>query len=419
MGNPIFAEVAMNEKNEKWEQAVKRPGDLYHRGEDYRSEFARDYTRILHSNGYRRMKHKTQVFFNAAGNDHICTRMEHVAHVESVSSTIARSLGLNDELTRAIAMAHDIGHAPFGHEGERAISEITERDLNYKFWHEKNGLRFVDCIELLPNPRDEKLNLDLTFAVRDGIISHCGEVDKNFLRPRSQDIDIAKEFETSGAYEASTWEGCVVKLADKIAYIGRDIEDAQLLGYLTKEDEKLLREIAHRCNNDAVNTTVITHSMISDICKHSTPENGLCFSTQMQDILTEIKAFNYDHIYHSPRLEPYKKYSHLIINTLYDYLCSFYPEQKKGDVYPSLLEKLPPEFGRHEFMKTFAEWLCQYINFDPSYKGYGVEFSVNCKNLKIYEKLQDKTLYQRAVIDFIAGMTDSYAERAFRELLGC
>ena len=292
MGNPIFAEVAMNEKNEKWEQAVKRPGDLYHRGEDYRSEFARDYTRILHSNGYRRMKHKTQVFFNAAGNDHICTRMEHVAHVESVSSTIARSLGLNDELTRAIAMAHDIGHAPFGHEGERAISEITERDLKYKFWHEKNGLRFVDCIELLPNPRDEKLNLDLTFAVRDGIISHCGEVDKNFLRPRSQNIDITKEFETSGAYEASTWEGCVVKLADKIAYIGRDIEDAQLLGYLTKEDEKLLREIAHRCNNDAVNTTVITHSMISDICKHSTPENGLCFRTQMQDILTEIKAFN-------------------------------------------------------------------------------------------------------------------------------
>ena len=155
-----FIEVAMNEANKNWEAATRRANALYVRGSDYRSEFARDYTRILHSNGYRRMKHKTQVFFNAAGNDHICTRMEHVAHVESISSTIARTLGLNDELTRAIAMAHDIGHAPFGHEGERAISEITERDLGFKFWHEGNGLRFVDYIELLPDPQNIKINLD-------------------------------------------------------------------------------------------------------------------------------------------------------------------------------------------------------------------------------------------------------------------
>ena len=419
MDNPIFAEVAMNENNAAWEQAAARPGALYKRHTDFRSEFARDYTRILHSNGYRRMKHKTQVFFNAAGNDHICTRMEHVAHVESVSSSIARTLGLNDELTRAIAMAHDIGHAPFGHEGEKALSEITEKELGFKFWHERNGLRFVDYIELLPDPSDLKNNLDLTFAVRDGIISHCGEVDKNNLRPRTEDIDITKDFYISGAYEASTWEGCVVKLADKIAYIGRDIEDAQLLGFITGEDEKILREIAHRCRKDAVNTTVITHSMITDICSHSSPEKGLCFSDEMHDILTEIKQFNYKHIYFNERLKPYKDYSHLIIKDLYEYLAGFYPEGAGEDAYLRLIERLMPEAALHEFVKTFLEWICQYIDFDPSYEGCGRDYSKNCVNKKIYGKLQTREIYAQAVIDFIAGMTDPYAERAFRELLGC
>ena len=120
-----FASVAMFPENPNWKNAVKRERELYSRGEnEIRSEFGRDYTRILHSNGFRRLKHKTQVFFNAAGNDHICTRIEHVAHVESVSSTIARSLGLNDELTKAIAMGHDIGHAPFGHQGEFILKKL-------------------------------------------------------------------------------------------------------------------------------------------------------------------------------------------------------------------------------------------------------------------------------------------------------
>ena len=123
-----FKKVAATEKCEKWDLLTRRPNELYSRPDEVRSIFARDYTRILHSLAYRRLKHKTQVFFNI-DNDHICTRMEHVAHVESVSSTIAQYLGLNTELTKAIAIGHDIGHAPFGHHGEVVINELYKTYL--------------------------------------------------------------------------------------------------------------------------------------------------------------------------------------------------------------------------------------------------------------------------------------------------
>ena len=108
----LFEEVAATEKNEKWTNIIKREKELYKRNNDIRSEIERDYTRIIHSTAYRRMKHKTQVFFSPE-NDHICTRIEHVTYVESISHTIAKYLGLNIDLTKAIATAHDLGHAPF------------------------------------------------------------------------------------------------------------------------------------------------------------------------------------------------------------------------------------------------------------------------------------------------------------------
>lgn len=172
-----FKEVAAIEENKNWNRLIHRENELYSRNNDIRSEFERDYTRVLHSLAYRRLKHKTQVFFNV-DNDHICTRMEHVSHVESVSSTIGKFLGLNTELIRAIATAHDLGHAPFGHQGETVIKELTEKYLGTTFWHERNGLYFVDKVELLEDNNRFFQNLNLTYAVRDGIISHCGEVMK-------------------------------------------------------------------------------------------------------------------------------------------------------------------------------------------------------------------------------------------------
>ena len=113
--------------------------------------------------------------------------MEHVAHVESISYTIAKELGLNVELTKAISIGHDLGHAPFGHQGESIISNLANKYLNNSFWHEKNGLRVVDKLELLEDNTGNYTNLNLTYAVRDGIICHCGEVDENGIIPRKEE----------------------------------------------------------------------------------------------------------------------------------------------------------------------------------------------------------------------------------------
>ena len=126
MKNSLLKEAA-NENNIKWQNMIKREKPLYSRNNDMRTEFERDYTRIIHSTAYRRMKHKTQVYFSPQ-NDHICTRIEHVVYVDSISYTIAKYLGLNTELTKAIATSHDIGHSPFGHQGEKVLSEISKRD---------------------------------------------------------------------------------------------------------------------------------------------------------------------------------------------------------------------------------------------------------------------------------------------------
>ena len=179
----ILKNVSTTEHSPKWKNIIKRENELYSRGNDIRSDFERDYTRIIHSLAFRRMKHKTQVFFSPE-NDHICTRMEHVILVESISDTISSYLGLNTKLTKAIAMAHDIGHSPFGHQGEKILSEISQKEIGKTFWHERNGMEMVDKIILLEDDKQQLQNLNLTYGVKDGIISHCGEIDENGLKHR-------------------------------------------------------------------------------------------------------------------------------------------------------------------------------------------------------------------------------------------
>lgn len=409
-----FEMVAVNNLNPSWKELIKRQDSLYERNDDIRSPFARDYTRVLHSLAYRRLKHKTQVFFNAAGNDHICTRMEHVQHVESVSNTIAKELGLNEELTRAIALAHDLGHAPFGHQGEDVIKKLAQEYLKKDFWHEQNGVYFVDDVELLEDNQTMLRNLDLTYAVRDGIISHCGEVDENSIYPRNELINL-KKFDRAGKYQAVTWEGCVVKLADKIAYLGRDIEDAQRLGYLTCEGRKRLQEMARVYNEEAINTTVIMHNMIIELCKNSSVENGLTLGETMSQQINEIKEFNKKNIYQNPRLETFKKYSSLVLNEIFYILEGFY--EKYGQCVLEELAKI--KFDDKLFVKDFAEWIVQYCDMDFSKIKWAKNISSKCINKKIYGDLSQKKQYIQAVIDFMAGMTDVYAINAFEELLQC
>ncbi|MDD4200377.1 MAG: HD domain-containing protein [Eubacteriales bacterium] len=373
---------------EIWEKLISRKSNLYSRDDDIRNPFMRDYTRILHSLAYRRLKHKTQVFFNAGGNDHICTRIEHVAHVESVANSIARNLGLNEDLTQAIAMGHDLGHAPFGHEGEEILRELTMEHLGMNFWHEQNGLYFVDKVELLSDNENQKQNLNLTYAVRDGIISHCGEKDQSVIRPRKELFDL-KDFSSPGEFEACTWEGCVVKISDTIAYLGRDIEDAITLEYLSEEQIDMLSHMARIRDEKAINTTVIMHNMIIDLCENSSPEEGLKMSDEMAEQMRTIKDFNRKYIYGNSRLVPFRKYAKLILNELYGALKAHCENRLHGNTAKS----------RYKFMNEFDDWVMLYTE-GSSYP-----------NEKIYGDMTSEKKYIRACIDYISGMTDAYAER--------
>ena len=336
--------------------------------------------------------------------------MEHVAHVESVSHTIAKSLGLNDELTKAIAMGHDLGHAPFGHQGESVISELSKKYLGEKFWHERNGLRFVDKIELLEDNYKKSKNLDLTYAVRDGIISHCGEVDENGLIPRDDLIDLA-DFTNPGQYQPATWEGCVVKISDKIAYVGRDIEDAINLGFLNDRTKNDLLKMARANDENVLNTTVIMHNLIIDICENSTPEKGICLSPRFVEQINSIKDFNYKHIYGHERLVPFKEYSKLVINQILDVLKKTYDGRHSWSLIKDKKKYYPL------LMSSFDKWLARYCCVDIIPEGELLEIALNCENEKIYGKLEDEKIYIQAILDFISGMTDRFAIKVFNELL--
>lgn len=407
MNKNAFANVAATEDNPAWKDLCARPAELYARADEIRSPFARDYTRILHSTAFRRLKHKTQVFYNV-DNDHVCTRLEHVAHVESVANTIAKYLGLNDELTRAISFGHDLGHAPFGHYGEKVLSALSQKHTGTTFWHERNGLRLVDKLELLEDNNKNLRNLNLTYAVRDGIISHCGEVDQNGIRPREQLIDL-EQFDRVGKYQPATWEGCVVKISDKIAYIGRDIEDALSLGFLTRGQVEELEAMAQE--SGALNTTVIIHDLISDICANSTPQKGICLSDKANKKLNAVKSFNYKNIYSNPRFEPYQAYASLVLNGLFGVLMDmFAPGYAVANVlngqkyYPLLCS-------------SFSGWLARLCPPEYLPQGQLKELSVRCVNAKVYENLDDERVFAQAIIDFLSGMTDKFAVKVHGELL--
>ena len=386
-----FENNAANPNNPNWDKIISRQLPLYNRNNFMRSEFERDYTRIIHSTAYRRLKHKTQVFFSPE-NDHICTRIEHVTHVESISYTIAKNLGLNTELTKAIAVAHDVGHSPFGHEGEKILSEISNKDLGISFWHEKNGLELVDNIELLEDTERFKQNLDLTYAVRDGIISHCGEIDENCLKPREEFIDL-NDYKFPNQYAPYTWEGCVVKISDKISYLCRDIEDAITL--------KIFKDIPGE--EDIINNTNLINNLIYDLCENSSPEKGLCLSENALNLMNRIKAFNYKYIYASDRIKPSTRYFRVVINEIYNLLKSMYDGQNTlnklndvSDIYPNLC-------------KGFINFINDYYDFDN-------RENLRLKNKVLFSIDNEKDFY-KAIIYYISGMTDNFAIEIYNEII--
>ena len=396
-----FEHLAANYSNPNWNNIISRNDVLYKRENDFRSEFARDYNRVIYSTAYRRLKHKTQVFFSPE-NDHICTRIEHVTHVDSISYTIADYLGLNTELTKAIAVAHDIGHSPFGHEGERILSAISKRDLHCAFWHEKNGLDFVDNIELLENQDRFKENLNLTYGVRDGIISHCGEIDENGLRPRDEFIDLST-YTYPNEYNPYTWEACVVKIADKISYIGRDIEDAITLGILDNHLDDL-NLILSSSTEQKLNNTFLINYLVSDLCKNSSPENGLSFSEEAFELLSKVKRFNYYNIYFCDRIKPSVRYFNVVLNEIYDTLKACF-DFKDTVVHLKELSKIS---------RTLSE---SFLHFVYQYYDCGNRDELGLKNKVIFD-FNSEIDYCRCILYYISGMTDNFAMDVYREIIG-
>ena len=390
---------AMTPENPKWEEATARLRPLYARQNETRTPFFRDYTRIIHSSAFRRLKHKTQVFFSPQ-SDHICTRIEHVLHVESISTAIADSLGLNGELVRSIAVGHDLGHSPFGHKGERVIDAISRDKVGESFWHEKNSLFFVDSIELLEDADRNRQNLDLTYAVRDGLICHCGESGKNHLFPREEAKDLTK-FDVPGKEVPFTYEGCVVRMADRISYVGRDIEDAAALGILSGAKLQELTDLVGRFTGNKINNTIIINYLIRDLCLSSTPETGICFSDATSEFFSLLQKFNYDNIYRVPRVTRADAYFELVIRCIFDLLFSVYDGEKTPDRLAELAATYPV-LGR-----AFLEWLRCYWTGPRK---------PNLLNPPVFN-VADERDYARAILCYVAGMSDRYAMDSYNEII--
>ena len=422
-----FSKVRMDENNPKWKQAKKREIELYSRNNEIRTDFERDYTRILHSLAFRRLKHKTQVFF-APHNDHICTRMEHVMHVASVASTISKFLGFNEQLASAIAMGHDIGHAPFGHHGEDCLNKLLEQKQGHnapkKFWHERNSLFFADYIETLQDPNGVEQPLNLTYAVRDGLICHCGEIDQQGIKPRKEAIDLYS-MKRPGFTQPFTWEGCVVKIADKIAYLGRDIEDARAYHILDMSAYRQLREIvgstlgferkgAHALRSGkAVNTTTLINDLIVDLCEQSSPEKGLCFSDEYFKFILELKKFNFARIYNHWRLGEFAIYAENVIGTIFRTLQKTKLYAENGRVAQAL-QHYP------KLCQTFEDWLIKDTSYKPfiSEKHSFVDKKAILKynTIPVFE-LHDDESFTKCIIEYISGMTDQFAIQIYEEII--
>ena len=263
------------------------------RGRDYpyevcemRTEFQRDRDRITHSQSFRRLMHKTQVFLAPTG-DHYRTRLTHTLEVTQIARIIARSLHLNEDLAEAAALGHDLGHTPFGHSGEDAMRELFSPD----FTHYKQSLRVVEKLE------NNGRGLNLTWEVRDGIVNH------------------------TGSSMASTLEGVIVKFADRIAYINHDIDDACRAGILAPEDiPKDLREILGESHGERIN------NMVSAVIRASTDRNEIRMDPDFQDATNRLRAFLFANVYTSPIAKAEESKAKEMLGLLFEHFVQ-HPEQ--------------------------------------------------------------------------------------------
>lgn len=278
---------------------------------DIRTEYQRDRDRILHSKAFRRLKHKTQVFLSPEG-DHYRTRLTHTLEVSQISRTIARSLNLNEDLTEAIALGHDLGHTPFGHTGERILNELCETG----FRHNEQSLRVVEFLEV----RNGNYGLNLTFEVKDGIRNH----------PLS--------------YHPSTLEGQIVSFSDRIAYINHDIDDAVRAGIIrTGEIPEIYLEKLGSTHGQRINT------MIVDIINNSLNKDKVSMSEEIDLYTNKLREFLFENVYYNKIAKSEEDKTVFILEKIFEYYT------KHFDLLPEFYLKIYKNnnFSKSEIIKDY------------------------------------------------------------------
>ncbi len=308
--------------------------------EGNRQRFSIDGDRILHSLAYSRYIDKTQVFY-LVKNDHITHRVLHVQLVSKIARTIGRLLGLNEDLIEAVALGHDIGHTPFGHDGENFLSRLCEQNGIGPFMHNLQSVRFLQDIER------KGRGWNLTLQVLDGILCHDGEIHSEILKPQT-----GKDFSTLDAEMAEkqrnpdidlqpmTMEGCVVRMADTISYIGRDIEDAIRLALIARDD--IPAEPSRLLGNS--NGTIV-YNLVEDLVSQSSGSPFLRFSEEIGRSLKKLKMFNEDRIYRNPKVKEQTHKIELMFGLLFEkYLQDLTLGDESSEVFSGFLNGMSEHY---------------------------------------------------------------------------
>lgn len=365
-------EILQNKQNSLSEYATRDSEAIRFKEmkKDYRPPFWHDIDRIIYNLSYARYADKTQVF-SFEDNDHISKRMTHVQLVSKVARTLGRMLNLNEDLIEAASLGHDIGHTPLGHLGEKILDEISVRELGEYFKHNVQGVRTYMYVQ----KKGEGSNL--TLQVLDAVLCHNGEIVSGEYHPvKKTKEEFLKQYEESYTNpEISkqlipmTLEGCVVRISDIIAYIGRDIEDAIMLGVLKREQiPEDIKQVLGDNNRSIIST------IIYDIVNNSFGKPYIKMSTEVYEAIRDLKDFNYEYIYSKANTKEQEEYYRRGFNMLFEkYLKDLEINNEDSDIY-----------------KTF----------------------VNFKNENYVKNNNPK----RIVIDFLAGMTDEFFMLKYQEI---
>ncbi len=325
-----LSELATFSSKTKGRKRYEEPCEL-------RTEFQRDRDRILHSKAFRRLKHKTQVFFSPY-DDHFRTRMTHTLEVAQIARTFARAMDLNEDLTEAIALGHDLGHTPFGHSGERVLNELMPDGYR----HNEQSVRVVEFIE----------DLNLTAETIDGILNHSYQCMPHTL------------------------EGQVVRIADKIAYINHDIQDAIRAGII-KTDDIPKESVEYFSTTNRIRLT----KLVNDIVETSYGKNNIEMSEDCFKHFVDLRKWMFEHVYNNSPAKLAEDKAQNVIRSLFEYYCEE-------------LSKIYPSSDKNSIMQT----ACDYVS-GMTDRYVLIKFEENFLPSPLVQKNNDEFLYKLAVMN--------------------